>query len=145
MNKTKQLLVIGIIIVLGGAWWWQQNPVILQHGNSAQIEEQIDEQNLETTIEVEQAVTVEDNAQATTIVVVADQEGKTVFELLNEQYDIEYTEYDFGVFIESIEGVAGDQGHFWSLYVNDELSPTGADQTTVSPDDMVEFRYEEIK
>jgi hypothetical protein len=67
------------------------------------------------------------------------------FELLKDSQEIEFKEYDFGVFVESINGIAGDSKHFWALYVNNEKSLTGADQTTVNKGDTVEWRYEEVK
>lgn len=70
---------------------------------------------------------------------------KNAFELLKTVADIEYQKYDFGVFVESINGTKNNDKHFWSLYINDEQSQTGADQTILQKGDRVEWRYEEIK
>ncbi len=49
------------------------------------------------------------------------------------------------VFIESIDGLASDEEHYWALYVNDEYAEAGADQTTLEEGDIVEFRYEKLE
>lgn len=88
---------------------------------------------------------VEDKQIVESVIYEAQADDLNAFELLKENAEIEYKEYDFGVFVESINGTAGDEKHFWALYVNDEQSITGADQTTVNKGDLLEWRYEEIK
>ncbi len=72
-------------------------------------------------------------------------DGENAFELLKNVAIVEYKEYDFGVFVESINGVKGDDEHFWSFYLNGEQAKAGADQTILQKGDKVEWRYEEIK
>jgi len=72
-------------------------------------------------------------------------DGQTAFELLKSQVQVAYKEYDFGVFIESINGLAGDESHYWALYVNGEYAQAGADQTILNQGDKIEFRYERIE
>lgn len=73
-------------------------------------------------------------------------DGQNAFELLQENsIKIDYKEYDFGVFVESINGIKGDDKHFWAFYLNGEQAKTGADQTILQKGDKVEWRYEEIK
>ncbi|NCO12428.1 DUF4430 domain-containing protein [Candidatus Pacearchaeota archaeon] len=72
-------------------------------------------------------------------------DGQNAFELLKDVAKIDYKEYDFGVFVESINGVKGDDKHFWAFYLNGEQAKTGADQTILQKGDKVEWRYEEIK
>ncbi|MFH2022583.1 MAG: DUF4430 domain-containing protein [Patescibacteria group bacterium] len=83
--------------------------------------------------------------QQTLIELEADVEGQTAFDLLKTKASVAYKEYEFGVFIESINGLAGDAGHYWALYVNGEYAQAGADQTVLNQGDRIEFRYEEIK
>jgi len=72
--------------------------------------------------------------------------GQTAFEILTSNIeDVEYTEYDFGTFIESIGGIAGDNSSFWAFYLNDEKAQAGADVTVLEEGDQVKFIYEEIK
>ena len=72
------------------------------------------------------------------------QDGKNTFELLKERTSVESKQYDFGVFIESINGVKPDDKHFWKLYVNGQASQVGADQSQTKRGDIIEWVIEEI-
>lgn len=72
-------------------------------------------------------------------------DGQNAFELLQSSAQIEFKKYDFGVFVESINGVKGNDSYFWAFYLNGEQAQAGADQTTLKKGDTVEWRYEEIK
>ncbi len=72
-------------------------------------------------------------------------EGRTAFELLRDITDVGYKQYDFGVFIESINGVKPDAQHFWKLYVNGTESQVGADSMQTRNGDVIEWKLEEIK
>lgn len=71
--------------------------------------------------------------------------GQIAFDLLLASSQVEYDEYDFGVFIKSINGLAGNDKNYWALYVNNEYAQTGADNVTLQKGDKIEFKYEEIK
>jgi len=83
--------------------------------------------------------------QQTLIELEAEADGQTAFDLLRTKASVAYKEYEFGVFIESINGLAGDAGHYWALYINGEYAQAGADQTVLNQGDRIEFRYEEIQ
>jgi lipopolysaccharide export LptBFGC system permease protein LptF len=74
----------------------------------------------------------------------AQEDGVNAFELLQENAEVTYKEYDFGVFVESINGTAGNEDFFWAFYVNDEKANAGADVTTLNTGDKVEWRYEKV-
>lgn len=71
------------------------------------------------------------------------EEGKTAFALLQEQYDVEYDQFDFGVLIKSINGEQSDDSHFWLYYINGEQAQTGADQFETQTGDVILWRLEE--
>lgn len=48
------------------------------------------------------------------------------------------------MFVTSINGVAGDNEHYWAFYVNDEFAQQGVSQTVLEGGDVVKFVYEEI-
>ena len=73
------------------------------------------------------------------------QEGKNAFELLTAATAVEFKSYDFGVFVESINGVKPDTQHFWKLYVNGAESQVGADQAQTKNGDLIEWKLEEVK
>lgn len=76
----------------------------------------------------------------------ATQSGETAFTLLEQRAEIESTDYgSAGKFITSINGLSGDDNHFWAFYVNGESSQTGASQTQIEAGDLVEFKYEVIE
>lgn len=72
--------------------------------------------------------------------------GQTAFKLLINSIDeVKYTEYDFGTFIESINGIAGDNENFWAFYLNGEKAQTGVDKTILKAGDTVQLIYEKIE
>lgn len=58
--------------------------------------------------------------------------------------DVEDYGEELGIFVEAINGVAGDSssGMYWHLYVNGVLSPVGASTAKVAPGDTVTWKYE---
>lgn len=73
------------------------------------------------------------------------EEGMTVFDFLKETgLDIKYEEYDFGVFIKSIDGLKNEKkGKSWLYYVNNEQPQKGSDQKPVFQGDEIKWKYEE--
>lgn len=71
-------------------------------------------------------------------------EGKTAFELLREAAEVQYKQYDFGVFVESINGVRPDEKRFWKLYLNGAEAQVGADKLQTREGDVIEWRLEEM-
>lgn len=60
---------------------------------------------------------------------------------------VEYTEYSFGVFVTSINNVAGNKTHAWLWYIwnstkrNWDLGPTGADGYILKNGDIISWIY----
>ena len=79
------------------------------------------------------------------VVVVAEVDGLTAFDLLQQNAQINYKKYDFGFFVEDINGVKSSQEYFWSLYINGKQAQKGADQIILEKGDKMEWRYEKIK
>ena len=75
----------------------------------------------------------------------ATESGQTAFELTQREHDIVYDEYDFGIFITEINGVASTESHFWALYVNGESSLVGATNVVLETGDVVEWRYTAVE
>jgi len=74
------------------------------------------------------------------------EDDTTAFSLLvkvtqKENISLETKEYDFGVFVESINGVVGTSEMAWIYFVNGRSGQIAADQQKVSPGDTVEWRY----
>ncbi len=75
----------------------------------------------------------------------ASQSGQTPFELITAEEEVEYEEFDAGVFINSINNLAGNKDFYWALYVNDEYAQKAADKIELEPGDTALFSYEEIE
>jgi hypothetical protein len=71
--------------------------------------------------------------------------GKNAFDLLEAFTKVEYKQYSFGVFVESINGVKPDDKHFWKLYYNGQEAQVGASQLQTKDGDAIEWKIEEIK
>ncbi len=71
-------------------------------------------------------------------------DGQSALDLLKESAQVEYQEFDFGVMVASINGVAADEKHYWGLYVNDEYATAGASETILKTGDTMKWVYEEI-
>lgn len=48
-----------------------------------------------------------------------------------------------GAFVTSINGLAGDAGHYWAFYVNGKYAQKGASQTVLTKGDKIQFIYED--
>lgn len=89
--------------------------------------------------------------QANSPVVTADyvkyqgQDGKNAFQVLQSVTQVEYKQYSFGVFVESVGGVKPDKDHFWKLYVNGQESQVGAGEVQTKNSDVIEWKLEEVK
>lgn len=76
------------------------------------------------------------------------EEDSTIFSLLKElskreSFDITFTEYDFGVFVESIDGYKnGTDNKYWQYWVNDKLGEVAADKKQVKDGDKIEWKFE---
>ena len=72
------------------------------------------------------------------------QDGKNALDILKEKADIKVQDSSIGTFVLSINGTSNSEDHYWMFYVNDELSPFGADQYQTKGSDKIEWRYEAI-
>src|SRR3990172_2073895 len=54
-------------------------------------------------------------------------------------------QYDFGVYVDVIEGVKGEKGYYWIYYINGTPAMQAADQYKVQPNDVIEWKYEAEK
>lgn len=75
----------------------------------------------------------------------AENDNETAFSLLQKNAEIDFEKYDFGVFVKSINGLAGNSEYFWKFFVNDEESMVGADQANLKTGDKVDWIYEKIE
>ncbi|MFZ5376199.1 MAG: DUF4430 domain-containing protein [Patescibacteria group bacterium] len=91
-----------------------------------------------------QGATVSAKQQAT-YTMTATKDGQTAYELLSSSTKVESKKYDFGVFIESINGLKGDDKNFWAFKVNGEMAQQAVDKTVLKTGDVVSFEYTPIE
>lgn len=73
-------------------------------------------------------------------------DGKTALELLKSNYSVETKSFgDLGEYVQSINGIAPDNTHFWSMYVNGQQSQVGASAYITKSSDTIDWKLEEIK
>jgi len=130
MKKTKKTILLIALLILGigsSSFFLYKN----QKTDNSQVSEE--------------EVLIEEQNQIDSISYTATEDGQNAFELLKENAEVEYQQYDFGVFVESINGINGDDKHFWAVYLNDQQAQVGAEQIILQKDDRIEWKYEEIK
>lgn len=74
-------------------------------------------------------------------VIMKGEAGKSVFAILLENHKVDYRESDMGVFINAIDGIKNQGGHFWIYSVNGAPGKIAADKAMVSEGDTIEWRY----
>lgn len=75
----------------------------------------------------------------------AEYDGQTALDLLKANAEVQTKEYDYGSFIESIDGVSSDATQYWAFYVNREYAKEGTDKTILKKGDAATFRLEAIE
>jgi len=140
MSKKIFILTPLLAIVLAFGLWLQRSSAGQRLSGMGQETEEV---QVKDKIYATPTLSAE-IGQQTSIELEAETSDQSAFELLRTKANVAYKEYDFGVYIESINGLAGDDNHYWALYVNGEYAQAGADQTILSQGDRIEFRYEKI-
>jgi len=75
-------------------------------------------------------------------------EGEKAFSILQKVVDMkglrmETKQYDFGIFVQSIDGYESGSEKAWIYFVNDESGNVSADQYELKNGDKVEWKYVE--
>lgn len=107
---------------------------------------------VEPTVTQEESVTpevmgenVDTTEHAETIELTATEDGQTALELTQANVEVETNDTDFGVLVNSINGVSANQQYYWALYVNGDYAQTGASQVVLNEGDTIKWVYEEIQ
>jgi hypothetical protein len=67
--------------------------------------------------------------------------NSTAFRAVNQTYEVEYTEYDFGYFVTSVDGLPQNDTHSWLYAVNNESATTSVNSYRLESGDQVSFKY----
>lgn len=135
-------LIFVSITILAGIWYIQSRPGKVEglSTNSIDVHEEI---NQSTTIVVE---TKNGNFNYE-----ADLNGiPSLYTVLNNlaqnsDFMFEYEEYDFGIMINSINGIKPEKDEFWKIFINNTEASMGVNSIKVRPEDKITFKLEKIK
>lgn len=141
MANKKILLVLPLILA-----------AIIMYGYAIQYanRDNRDEEVLEVTETTQASPTAEatDSAAETTqpsFVFEAAADGQTALEVLQENAEIDFEESELGIFVTSINSIAGNDDYYWAFYVNGEYARKGVADTVLNTGDLIEFKYEKIE
>jgi len=68
------------------------------------------------------------------------QDGKSVYDLLMENHQVEADESDLGVMVKSIDGVSQTDSEFWLYDINGEQSNLSADKQQTTNSDSIHWQ-----
>ncbi|MBU0998539.1 DUF4430 domain-containing protein [Patescibacteria group bacterium] len=112
--------------------------------------------NSNTSFKLDQKQVVEKTNNVTTIIDFGDENKitfqekdfneKTAYDLLKKtsevnNFEIKVKQYDFGVFVEEIDGRKNTNEKAWIYFLNSVSATTAADTYLVSPGDLIEWKY----
>lgn len=69
---------------------------------------------------------------------------KSVFELLTQKHDVEYSQSDLGVFVESVDSLSNSDNEYWIYYIDGEMGMTAADKTITQNNQNIEWKYQQL-
>lgn len=142
MNKAKILIAsIGIILLLWIASWFKFFGIV---GDNKMQQTASPSPTQEASQNAELVITFDDGSTVTFTKEKAVDE--TAFSILKEVTDaksltLETTQYDFGVFVKSINGEESSADKSWIYFVNGQSGQVAADQYKLKPGDKVEWKY----
>jgi len=92
---------------------------------------------------IDKVVTV-DKYYDSLIVELSGVDSLSVFEILNTSHEVDYVTSSMGIFVRSIDGVAGNTEYFWVFAVNDKVVQTACDKYITGNDDKIKWFYRKI-
>jgi hypothetical protein len=114
-------LLVAVVIIGGGSWY------------------AVDQKKTDTAATPQ--VTVSATPAQVEDLTYKGEDGKNALELLKAKYTVETKTYSFGEMVQSINGKAADDKHYWAFMVNGVASEVGADAYKTKSTDMIEWKY----
>ena len=150
LNKLKLLLFAVGIVFLGVVVSWFKLFGNLQPDKNNSFENQVN-----TSITPSQKLKVNllidfGGGKTTSYENVEVNENDTVYSLLVKKtketnYEVTTKTYDFGLMVESINGVSASSSNYWSYSVNGQMGNVAADKFILNDGDKVEWKYTPIQ
>lgn len=114
-----------------------------QNNNSQADPEENQETSSSVAVDSEDqvAITVSANSENLSTEDVPFDEGDTLLEVMEENFDIETEDSEYGAFITAIDDYAqdDDQNLYWLFNVNDEMASVGASEYVLADDDQIDW------
>jgi len=148
MNKVKKYLLVLLSLFLAFIAGWFVLFRTIQ--NPSTIHQSYENQEAkETEQEIEIKLIFDENNELTSSYLPW-KDKVTAYSLLTKlieenNLEIETEQYDFGIFIKSIDGKENSNDMAWIYFVNGESGQVAADNMVVKPGDVVEWKYTEPK
>jgi len=70
--------------------------------------------------------------------------GETLLDTTSRVVDVLYTVTEFGAFVDAVNGVSGEENHYWIWFTYEGdwvMGPVGADAWRLHDGDVVAWRY----
>jgi hypothetical protein len=68
-------------------------------------------------------------------------DNKTVFDILNENHQIDYQSSSMGVFVKAIDSIYNSSEIFWLFSVNDSMAKTSSDKFMTKNGDIIKWHF----
>jgi len=144
MNKIKlALYTLGFLFFLWIASWFGLFSFL---GSSLNVQNE----NITPTQNVQEAdrvtVAIDFGDENVFVDIIEIDENSTAFSVLSkyaesEGLEVNTVQYDFGVFVDSIDGFKSGSDKAWIYYINSESGQVAADTAKVNPGDSIEWKY----
>jgi hypothetical protein len=72
-------------------------------------------------------------------------DGVSAYDLLAKDHKVGADKTDFGVFVNSIDGVSNSDSKYWIYYVNGQIGEVAADKYVTKEGDEIEWRYQTLE
>ncbi len=66
--------------------------------------------------------------------------GTNALEVMKNNFEVDYDEFEFGVMVNSIDGVQPPEGYYLGLYVDGSFAQAGISSYTISKDTTIEWK-----
>jgi len=78
------------------------------------------------------------------VLVVQGSDGKSILEVTEAEYDVDYVESSMGAFIKGIDSIRAGDGYAWFISVNDSMIKISADRYVTGDSDIVKWHFRKL-
>ena len=79
------------------------------------------------------------------IIEMAGIEGKSVFEISDDNHELDYVESSMGVFVKGIDSISSNRSYIWLISVNDTMITTSIDKYIARDSDIIKWHYRKLE